>query len=243
MGQNPEPRQTFEHFTKQTANKVIPSKIYLVRIGSFTPLEESSFLESRTYLYAFFGIQIDTLADMEISSFPDSTLLNKKELISSSLLSNHFYLPDHTDSSGYLTVGMTPNNILPDPKLQYAFGQASFEKNCAIVSTHKFPTLKNGNTSPYYLNLRTFKTLTHETAHLIGLQHCQTYECNMNGNLHLQELDSKPVWLCPECLQKLHWILKLNPINRLENLQAFWEKRRNDLIQSYYQRALSFQTD
>mmetsp|Transcript_29601 Transcript_29601/g.45119 ORF Transcript_29601/g.45119 Transcript_29601/m.45119 type:complete len:101 (+) Transcript_29601:118-420(+) len=50
---------------------------------------------------------------------------------------------------------------------------------------------------------RAIKTACHELAHVLGLRHCQGYECLMNGSSSLEEADLKPFYLCPVCMKKL----------------------------------------
>ena len=46
----------------------------------------------------------------------------------------------------------------------------------------------------------------------------------MNGSNHLQESDSRDVWLCPECLAKVSWATGVSPVKRYEKLAQFCKK-------------------
>lgn len=43
----------------------------------------------------------------------------------------------------------------------------------------------------------------------------------MNGVNSLPELDRSPIWLCPVCLRKLQWNLKLDLRDRYRRLGTF----------------------
>lgn len=49
---------------------------------------------------------------------------------------------------------------------------------------------------------RCLKTACHELCHVIGITHCKTYECLMNGSNLIEEADRKPFLLCPVCQRK-----------------------------------------
>jgi archaemetzincin len=66
--------------------------------------------------------------------------------------------------------------------------------------------------------VRTLKTATHETGHMLGIKHCTAYECGMNGSNNTDERDRQPVEFCPECQAKLWWTCNLDPVARSETL-------------------------
>jgi len=65
---------------------------------------------------------------------------------------------------------------------------------------------------------RSCKTLCHEICHLFGIKHCTYFSCLMQGSNHIEEAGTKPFFLCPMCLRKLHSVLKFNPTQRYKNL-------------------------
>ena len=66
------------------------------------------------------------------------------------------------------------------------------------------------------------KTVAHEIGHIFHLKHCQKYACLMNGSNSLPEADTKPLWLCPECLQKFTWHLGYDVTERFQALRKFY---------------------
>jgi archaemetzincin len=61
----------------------------------------------------------------------------------------------------------------------------------------------------------------HEVGHVLTLRHCTAFACLMNGSNHLDELDRQPLHLCPVCLRKLCWNLRVEPVPYLCRLAAF----------------------
>jgi archaemetzincin len=46
----------------------------------------------------------------------------------------------------------------------------------------------------------------------------------LNGSNHQEERDARPLHLCPVCLRKLCWNLRVEPVPYLTKLKGFCEK-------------------
>ncbi len=75
------------------------------------------------------------------------------------------------------------------------------------------------------LLVRACKLMCHEISHMFGIRHCIFYNCLMNGSMHAEESDSRPLHLCPVCLRKLHFSCKFEIQERYEAMMAFTESR------------------
>lgn len=75
---------------------------------------------------------------------------------------------------------------------------------------------------------RSLKTVTHETLHLFGLRHCIFYSCLMNGTASLHEDDQAPLFLCPVCLRKLHYVLGFSIIDRYKEMLNYFKNTLKD---------------
>ncbi|ESO97497.1 hypothetical protein LOTGIDRAFT_78907, partial [Lottia gigantea] len=56
--------------------------------------------------------------------------------------------------------------------------------------------------------------ISHETCHLLGLQHCTFFHCAMNESSSIQEAISQPLFLCPICLRKLQKCCRFDVLER-----------------------------
>jgi archaemetzincin len=56
---------------------------------------------------------------------------------------------------------------------------------------------------------------------MLSIEHCTAYVCNMCGAMHREESDRRPILLCPECLPKLLWACKADPVKRFQELIDF----------------------
>ena len=116
-------------------------------------------------------------------------------------------------------IGITSEDIYHVEEWTFVFGLANVINKTGIFSfaryTQEFYSLPP---DPELVVLRAVKVMLHEMCHMFGLLHCIYFKCLMNGSNHIYETDSKPVYLCPVCLRKLHLCLQFNPITRYEQL-------------------------
>lgn len=73
---------------------------------------------------------------------------------------------------------------------------------------------------------------------MFGITHCTAYECCMNGSNHLAEMDGRPMWLCPQCVQKVCWACRANPATRYRKLAEFAAKHRLPEEAEFWQKSL-----
>src|SRR5262249_40795776 len=73
---------------------------------------------------------------------------------------------------------------------------------------------------------RTLTLASHETGHILTMQHCLAHRCLMNGSNHQEERDSRPAHLCPVCLRKLLWNLQVEPLPYLRRREPSAREHR-----------------
>jgi archaemetzincin len=61
----------------------------------------------------------------------------------------------------------------------------------------------------------------------------------MNGSNHQEEKDRRPMHLCPVCLRKLCWNLRVEPPAYLIKLKAFCRQSGLDPESGWYERAIA----
>jgi len=123
-------------------------------------------------------------------------------------------------------LGVTTQDIYPDEKWNFVFGEAFLERRVGLYSLARYlPAFWGEPETPRTRTLallRTFKVLAHETAHMFGLKHCIEYRCVVNGSNSLGEADRQPLHLCPVDLRKLKWNLGFDLTKRYRQLHAFY---------------------
>lgn len=108
-------------------------------------------------------------------------------------------------------------------ELNYVFGIGLFRRRAGVHSLYRYGDQRAK------LFERMLKVASHELGHMLTLEHCVFYRCNLNGSNSLAEMDRQPMHYCPVCLAKLQRNLGFDPIARYRKLAAFY--RRHGLAQ------------
>ena len=124
-------------------------------------------------------------------------------------------------------IAFTTSDLWPGRGWNFVFGQASLRSRVGVWSIYRNGDPERSPAAFRLCLVRTMKTATHETGHMFSMLHCTAYECNMCGSNHREESDRRPIALCPECVAKLWWITKSDPVERYRKLAAF--SRKNGL--------------
>ena len=86
------------------------------------------------------------------------------------------------------------------PIFTFVFGLAKLGGQTGIVSTHRLNNIFYGlPENNDLLTDRTVKEIIHELGHLLGLKHCDNYNCVMASSTVVDELDTKSAVYCNIC--------------------------------------------
>jgi archaemetzincin len=113
---------------------------------------------------------------------------------------------------------VTRHDLWPGSTLNFVFGQSLLGKGVALWSTARLGPLTAETRTAAAALRRNIKIAAHETAHALGLYHCQAFECCLRGCNHRGELDEQPLWFCPECAAKICWATGADPVTRYHAL-------------------------
>ncbi|HEX7190083.1 MAG TPA: archaemetzincin family Zn-dependent metalloprotease [Thermoanaerobaculia bacterium] len=101
--------------------------------------------------------------------------------------------------AGELALGIASVDLYI-PILTFVFGEAAVGGDAAIVSYHRLRQEFYGlPPDSGLLRERLIKEAIHETGHVLGLTHCEDYECVMAPSHAIEWLDLKSAAFCPEC--------------------------------------------
>jgi len=230
---HPEPGQTFEEFQRSQPNRPEEQRriIYLQPLGNFPEKQSPSTEMLRQYAAAFFQMEVKILPSVNIvpGDFTSRTnrTTNRRQILTSDVLR---WLQEHLPEDAFCLLGITMEDLYPNPSWNFVFGEASLRERVGVYSFARYdPAFYGGAQEGDYQKLllwRSAKVLTHETAHMFGLAHCIYFKCVMNGSNHLQESDARPLHLCPVCLRKLQWSIGFDVVKHYENLHQFCQRAR-----------------
>ena len=225
-----EPGQTFNEFVQSKPNRPdkIRSKIYLQPLGEFPKGQIPLTQALKEYAGAYFAMPAEVLATLSLSDKNITTRINtytkNRQILATDVLN---ILKDNLPDDAFCLLAITMEDLYPEPSWNFVFGQASLSERVGVYSFARYDPAfygdKRGKDYEKLILRRSCKVLVHETGHMFGLQHCIFFRCVMNGSNHLKESDSRPLYLCPVCLRKLHHSVGFDFISRYKNLYRFYK--------------------
>jgi len=222
LASHPEPGQTFTAFLAghpprpDTARRVL----YLQPFGPFHTGQEPPLDLMGRFAAVFFALEVAVLPAEPVA---DVTMrinrhTGQRQLLTRDLLT---LLADRRPARACCVVGITMDDLYPDPAWNFVFGQASPRDRVGVYSFARYLPPQTGAAAASLLLRRSCKVLAHETAHLFGIAHCVFYACLMNGSNHLAESDARPLHPCPVDLRKLQHSLGFDVADRYRRLRTF----------------------
>jgi archaemetzincin len=228
LANNAEPGQTFAQFVGSHPNRPEGSRRVLdfQPLGEFAAGEAPSLDVLRELAQAYFGLPVHVLPTQPLHGVTERhhPTTQRRQLLSSDILK---LLGRRLPRDAFCLLGLTMDDLYPEPAANFVFGEASLTDRVGIYSFARYAPAFYGETgedSRALVLLRASKVLAHETGHMFGLQHCIYYRCLMNGSNHLGELDALPLALCPVCLRKLQWSAGFDPWERDRRLSDLYRE-------------------
>ena len=203
--------------------------LVLQPLGTFSPAERTQLSE----LVAFTSVYFDTKVRVAPALVPPKRGQRVRQDGGKHWVQHHTqtilnWLADrHLPADAVCLLGITMDDLYPEPAWNYVFGEATLEKRVGVYSLARYAARFWGepeNPQSRRLQvLRSFKVLAHETGHMFSLSHCRRYECLMNGSNSLEEMDRAPLEPCPVCLKMLQYNLRFDIRSRYRRLMDLYE--------------------
>lgn len=230
LTEHKEPGQPFARFITGPRTHPLPrSNIIYIQPLVFNTGEDISFEIISTlceYANIFFGLpvkELNPVKDLDgkkqfktvsrrINEYTNEPQINASEMMD--------FLKGIKPKDAFCIAGMTLCDIYPREEWHFAFGLASTENGTGVYSLARY--LPETNERP--MILRAIRVMCHEICHMFGIKHCIYYSCLMNGANHEDEAMSRPTFLCPSCLRKLHFMVGFDIRYRYGKMLEFWEQ-------------------
>lgn len=238
---HPEQGQTFAKYLND--NPVIPTAerpfLYIQPIGDFSKTQQKMIELSAKFMELYFEIPVKIAENMPLSVIPPKAQrqkFNTTQLLSPYILDRLLYPRLPQDAAAY--IAFTASDLWPGEGWNFVFGQASLIHRVGVWSIARYGDPEKSVAHFRKFLSRTLKTATHETGHMFSMNHCIAWECNLNGSNSLEESDQKPIWLCLECVTKVCWARKVDPIIRFQKLASFCQEQGLQEEMTYYLKAI-----
>jgi archaemetzincin len=226
---HPEQGQTFDQYLKSNPNRPTSARttIYIQPLDAFNVTERKLLDETANVLGLFYNLPVRTLAPLGLDVIPANARrtfagTGKEQLLTGYLLDD--LLPPRRPADAVALLALTTSDLWPGEGWNFVFGQASLTERVGVWSSARYGDAKASDAAYRLCLLRMCKVATHETGHMLGIEHCTAYECGMNGSNNLPETDRCPLAFCPECSAKIWWSCGAQPQKWYGALAAFGEK-------------------
>ncbi|MBX3157154.1 MAG: hypothetical protein KF773_14355 [Deltaproteobacteria bacterium] len=245
---HPEEPQSFDDFMRASTRVPDATRriLYLLPLGDF-PAEAPPLPALARVVAAFYTLEVRTLPAVPLADVKATARINdgtrKRQLLAPDVLR---WMVPRVPGDAFALIAVTMEDLYPDPKWNFVFGQASLAERVGVQSFARqdpaffgpSPGTEGRGPDRQKLALRrAVWTMVHEIAHTFGLHHCPYFECVVAGSNHQAESDRRPLHVCPVCGRKLQAVLEFDPAAREEELakvlaeigiddEAAWSARR-----------------
>lgn len=213
--------------------------IYIVLLGDFTPEQTRILKATEKYLEVFYQVPVKIQKEIPIADIPERGKRQHPpfgEQILTTYILDEVLKPERPkDALAYLA--FTASDLFPEPSWNFVFGQAKLHDRTGVWSIARLGDPAESKAAFQLCLRRTLHTASHETGHILTIQHCTAFDCNMNGVNNLDEADRKPLTMCPVCLRKVCWNLQVDPPTYLSQLEGFCREHELREEADWYRRA------
>ena len=244
LAEHDEPGQTFaEYLDAQPVRKSGDlHTLYLCLVGEFTEAQQHILDLTREYLAIFFDCPVKVQRQVALASIPARAKRTHpswgdEQVLTGYLL--HKVLGPERPADALAYLALTASDLWPGQGWNFVFGEANLRERTGVWSIYRNGDPGEGEAAFRLCLRRTLGTASHELGHVLTMQHCTAFHCLMNGSNHQAERDARPLYLCPVCLRKLCWNLRVEAVPYLTKLKAFCQQNGLDPESGWYDKAIA----
>jgi len=244
LAQHREPGQTFQEYLH--CRPVTPRgkrrAMYVQPLGEFTKTQRRIVTLTADFMGRYFNLPVKIEKDLPLSIVPARArrvhpTWGDKQILSTYVLDE--VLRPKLPGDAAACIAFTTSDLWPGPGWNFVFGQASLRDRVGVWSVYRNGDPDKDEAAFRLCLLRTMKTATHEIGHMFSMRHCTKYECNMCGSNHREESDRRPIALCPECMAKVCWATRSDPITRYGKLAGFCKEHGLKPQAEFYEKSIN----
>jgi archaemetzincin len=213
-----EKERSFEAFQK---SRPLPPpsegmKIYIQPLGNVARAHPELLSTLEAFVETYFARDAEVLPSLPVPS--ESFNAYRSQYDAGEILS---FLERRVPPDACCLLGLLERDIFYGD-YSFLYGLGSLRRGLGICSVARYNFQYIGQPPQATFRMRALKVAAHEIAHALGLRHCATFRCVLNGSNSIVEADRSPVHLCPLCHRKLAWLLSFDPDGRRDRLAALY---------------------
>ena len=243
LAHHKEPGQSFAAYRR--SRPLVPDArrhtIYIQPLGTFDEARRRIVTLTADGVGRFFNLPVKVRDDLPLSLVPAKArrkhpTWGDKQVLTGYVLDE--VLIPRLPEDAFAYIALTTSDLWPGEGWNFVFGQAYLRQRTGVWSLYRYGDPSAGEAARRRCLLRTLKTATHELGHMFSMLHCTAYECGMCGSNSLAESDRRPWAWCPECMGKLCWATRTDPVSRYRRLHAFCRAHGLAEQAAFYARSL-----
>jgi archaemetzincin len=243
LAHNAEPGQSFSDYigseprTPQGSRQII----YIQPIGDFNATQRVILDLAADYVGRCFNLPVTVLPGLSLSILPPSANRTNPRFRTRQVLTTYIInlLRERLPEDAMALMAFTAADLTPGEGWNYVFGQASTRDRVGVWSLYRFGDPVKSKTAFRHSLLRTLKLASHEAGHMFSMLHCTRYECNMSGTNSIEETDGRPLAECPECMAKICWAVRCEPVSRFKRLAEFCSEHSLEAERKFFEASIN----
>lgn len=244
LAQHDEPGQTFDQYVVSKPNRPNSRQttLYIQPLGDFDKTQEKLVSDTAELMSRFYGLPTKVREPLGLDVIPASARRvhpswGDRQILTTYVLDK--VLKPRRPNDAVAVLALTTSDLWPGRGWNFVFGQASLRERVGVWSMYRYGDPHRSEADFKQFQHRLFKVAMHETGHMFSIPHCIAYECGMNGSNHREEMDSRPIWFCPECDAKIWWACKVDPVKRYESLVEFAQEHNIEKEASFWKSSVA----
>jgi len=216
--------------------------IYFCLVGDFNQSQRRILDLTQEYLATFFDAPVKVNCQIALASIPSRARRihpswGDPQVLTGYIL--HEILEPERPADALAYLALTASDLWPGKGWNFVFGEANLRQRIGVWSIYRNGDPGEGEAAFRLCLRRTLGTASHELCHVLTMHHCTAFQCLMNGSNHQEERDARPLHLCPVCLRKLCWNLRVEPVPYLMMLNTFSQHNGLAPESAWYERAIA----
>ena len=234
--------QTFAQYVRSQPNVLGRRRntLYVQPIGEFSETQQKLVTTSAQFLGIYFNCPVKILETKSEDTIPDKAQRTHPSWGVHQLLTGYILeevLAPELPKDAFASIAFTTSDLWPGEGWNFVFGYAALRDRVGVWSLARFGDPDESDEAWKLCLSRTLKVATHETGHMFSMRHCIAYRCNMQGSNSLEESDTQPLFLCPQCHAKVLFASGADPVDRYQKLIEFCETHELTEELEYFKKA------